>query len=178
MKIAVITGASSGIGRELVFAVDREKDYDEIWVIARRRDRLEALAQELSVPLHILPLDLTREEDWAAYERELEEKKPGLVIMDLVLPRLDGLEVLRRMQDMKLSCRILVLSSFISEKVIDSCSQYGADYFMQKPCDTEAVAAHINSLFAPQENTMLQSYDCRSIAGREAALDAAAALYR
>lgn len=94
--------------------------------------------------------------------------------MDLVLPRLDGLELLRRMQDMKLSCRILVLSSFISEKVIDSCSQYGADYFMQKPCDTDTVAAHINSLFAPQENTLLQSYDCRSIAGREAALDAAA----
>ena len=86
--------------------------------------------------------------------RELEEKRPELVIMDLVLPKLDGLELLRRMQEMKLSTRILVLSSFISEKVIDSCSQYGADYFMQKPCGTEAVAAHINALFAPQESTV------------------------
>ena len=36
MKIAVITGASSGMGREFVYAIDKEFDLDEIWVIARR----------------------------------------------------------------------------------------------------------------------------------------------
>ena len=36
MRIAVITGASAGIGREFVYAVDREMRFDEIWVIARR----------------------------------------------------------------------------------------------------------------------------------------------
>ncbi len=40
MKIAVVTGASSGIGREFVYAVDKE-EIDEIWVIARRKERLE-----------------------------------------------------------------------------------------------------------------------------------------
>ena len=35
MKIAVITGASAGIGREFVYAVDRQYELDEIWVIAR-----------------------------------------------------------------------------------------------------------------------------------------------
>ena len=34
MKIAVITGASSGIGREFVYAVDKQESFDEIWVIA------------------------------------------------------------------------------------------------------------------------------------------------
>lgn len=81
MKTAIITGASSGMGREFVRKTAQRGDVGEIWVIARRRDRLEALAQELSVPLHILPLDLTREEDWAAYERELEEKKPEVTFL-------------------------------------------------------------------------------------------------
>ena len=43
MKIAVITGASSGMGREFVYALDRQQKFDEIWVIARRVERLEAL---------------------------------------------------------------------------------------------------------------------------------------
>ena len=37
MKIAVISGASSGMGREFVYALDRQQKFDEIWVIARRR---------------------------------------------------------------------------------------------------------------------------------------------
>ena len=45
MNIAVITGASAGIGRELVYAVDKDARYDEIWVIARRKERLEELRQ-------------------------------------------------------------------------------------------------------------------------------------
>ena len=43
-RIAVITGASSGMGREFVLALDREEKYDELWVIARRREKLEELA--------------------------------------------------------------------------------------------------------------------------------------
>ena len=39
-KIAVVTGASSGMGRDFVRAVDREFSPQEIWVIARREDRL------------------------------------------------------------------------------------------------------------------------------------------
>ena len=39
MKVAIITGASSGIGEEFVFQIDQAcKDLDEIWVIARSQD--------------------------------------------------------------------------------------------------------------------------------------------
>ena len=60
MKIAVVTGASSGLGREFVRQLALlDKQLDEIWVIARRRDRLEALRAHCRVPLRVLPLDLT-----------------------------------------------------------------------------------------------------------------------
>ena len=65
MRIAVITGASSGMGREFVRQIDKAETLDEIWVIARRRDRLESLAAETNAPLRILPLDLTKEESIA-----------------------------------------------------------------------------------------------------------------
>ena len=62
MKIAVVTGASSGMGRE--FAVQVSKLYrnlDEIWVVARRTERLEELKKKLTVPVRIFDGDLGRD---------------------------------------------------------------------------------------------------------------------
>ena len=47
MKIALVTGASSGLGREFVRQIAEQGKVEEIWAIARRRDRLETLAAEL-----------------------------------------------------------------------------------------------------------------------------------
>ena len=47
-RIAVITGASSGLGEEFARQVCAKYDYDEIWIIARRKEKLEALAAELN----------------------------------------------------------------------------------------------------------------------------------
>ena len=76
MKIAVITGASSGMGREFVLQLSRQKKFDEIWVIARRTDRLEALRDEVDVPIRAISLDLTREESIAEYQKLLAEEQP------------------------------------------------------------------------------------------------------
>ena len=43
-RIAVVTGASSGIGKEFFLSLkDREKELDEIWVVARNEEKLKAL---------------------------------------------------------------------------------------------------------------------------------------
>ncbi len=47
-RIAVITGASSGLGEEFTRQICAKYDYDEIWIIARREEKLTALAGELN----------------------------------------------------------------------------------------------------------------------------------
>lgn len=47
MKIAVITGASSGMGRELAIQISQKESFDEIWVIARREDALQNLKESI-----------------------------------------------------------------------------------------------------------------------------------
>ena len=42
-EIIVVTGASSGIGREFVRQIELKENYDEIWVIALREERLKEL---------------------------------------------------------------------------------------------------------------------------------------
>lgn len=79
MKIALITGASSGLGKEfaLQIAGSREKP-DEIWALARRTERLEELAGICPVPLRPLSLDLTEESSLTALEELLAEKQPEI----------------------------------------------------------------------------------------------------
>ena len=59
MRVAVVTGASAGIGREFVYAIDRQENLDEIWVIARRADRLEELKDKCRTPVRPIVLDLS-----------------------------------------------------------------------------------------------------------------------
>ena len=58
--IAVITGASSGIGREFAFAIDQSMNsIDEIWLVARRKDRLEEVAEKLTHHTKLICGDLS-----------------------------------------------------------------------------------------------------------------------
>ena len=80
MNIAIITGASSGLGTEFVRATaERYRSLEEIWVIARRTDRLQKLAEEMP-KAHIRPLslDLTDRKDLSALRGLLEQEKPSV----------------------------------------------------------------------------------------------------
>lgn len=77
MKIAIVTGASSGMGRETAIQLaDRFGGMSEIWLIARRKERLEKLSEELPVPSRIFALDLTKKEDRDVLSQALKEEKP------------------------------------------------------------------------------------------------------
>lgn len=78
MNIAVITGASAGIGRELVYAVDKDAEYDEIWVIARRKERLEELRGKCRNPIRPIALDLSDLSSIDAYQALLEQEQPEI----------------------------------------------------------------------------------------------------
>ena len=79
MKIAIVTGASSGMGREFVRQLGYfYKNLDEIWVIARRKERLEALVKESRVPLRIFAGDLQKKKVYKELRDALEKEQPDL----------------------------------------------------------------------------------------------------
>lgn len=57
--VAIITGASSGMGKEFARQIDRLNTVDEIWLIARNQQALEDTAAPLSTRTVCIPLDLT-----------------------------------------------------------------------------------------------------------------------
>ena len=75
MKIAVVTGASSGLGREYAKLLDKE-GLDEIWLVARRENLLCNLAGELGTKARIFPVDLTTESALEQIADMLEQEQP------------------------------------------------------------------------------------------------------
>ncbi|MCI8665367.1 MAG: SDR family NAD(P)-dependent oxidoreductase [Dorea sp.] len=79
MKIAVVTGASSGIGKEFVLQISRlYKNLEEIWVMARRTENLEELKKQISIPVRIFDGDMQRDYIFERLEKELERRKANI----------------------------------------------------------------------------------------------------
>ncbi len=79
MRIAVVTGASSGMGRECAIQLaDRFSGLEEIWLVARRLDKLKDLERELPVPVRCFALNLSDETSFSVLEETLQEEKPNV----------------------------------------------------------------------------------------------------
>ena len=93
------------------------------------------------------------------------ELQPDMLLMELVLPKIDGLEVLRRLHSMNYKGHIVVLSGFFNNKVIKDCSNLGVDYFLPKPCETAALITRIRQLVRSESTAYpLVGVDCREFA--------------
>ncbi len=81
MKTAIITGASSGMGYEFALQLDKEERFDEIWVIARRKERLEELCGKLRAPARAIALDLAWPESLEEYKKLLQQSRPQVTAL-------------------------------------------------------------------------------------------------
>ena len=81
MNVAIVTGASSGMGREFVRQLSGFVQVDEIWAVARRKENLEALREEVQVPLRPVCLDLLEEDSFTQMEELLSAEKPNVKLL-------------------------------------------------------------------------------------------------
>lgn len=153
MKIAVITGASSGLGREYAFSVVRNRpEIDELWLIARREDKLCQTAEQISKRVRIFAIDITDSERLCEYTAALKEEKPeiSLLINNAGFGRLGDFDMLSAEDNggmVRLNCEALTVMTalslpFMSEggEIINTCSiaAFAPNTRMAVYCSTKA----------------------------------------
>lgn len=79
----------------------------------------------------------------------IEEKQPDLVILDIIMPHLDGLGVLERLNTMNIEKmpRVIVLSAVGQDKITQKAITLGADYYVVKPFDMDIFTKRIREMF-------------------------------
>ncbi len=112
-KIAVVTGASSGMGRDFVKMIGEREHFDEIWAIARRLDRLQSLSEECDIPIKPISLDLTLDSAFSEYEGMLAEADAEVALLVNCsgygkFGRYDDIEMKDKMGMIDLNCKALV----------------------------------------------------------------------
>ena len=70
----------------------------------------------------------------------------GLIILDVMLPKLDGFEVIRILRNDKINTPVLMLTARTTVKDKVTGLNYGADDYMTKPFDTEELIARVGAL--------------------------------
>jgi len=94
--------------------------------------------------------------------QQLEEtrKVPDVLILDIIMPHLDGLGVLERLREMNLNPapKIIMLTAFGQENITQKAVQLGASYYILKPFDMEILANRIRQLVGNNNVVMPSSY--------------------
>lgn len=118
MKIAVVTGASSGIGTEFVKKLQKCTEFEQIWIIARRKERLLDLELKYGEKIVPIALDLTIADDLNKFECILKEKNPDIRLLINCagfgrFGKYDQIAINDSMKMIDLNCKALVYMSEI-----------------------------------------------------------------
>ncbi|MGW2937789.1 response regulator [Streptomyces sp. NPDC001156] len=77
-----------------------------------------------------------------------EELKPDVVLMDVKMPGMDGIDALRRLRQLDNPARVLIVTSFTEQRTVVPALRAGAAGYVYKDVDPDALAGAIRSVHA------------------------------
>ena len=110
--------------------------------------------QELKTELLKYELfDVTLCYDGVSAIEECDRNTPQVMILDLVMPNVDGIEVLQRLREKGSAVNVIATSLPISDEFVTGALRAGAKYYMTKPLNVNVLKNRIMDLFAEKRQT-------------------------
>ncbi|NBL64227.1 response regulator [Flavobacterium sp. NST-5] len=78
---------------------------------------------------------------------EIFEKKPDILVMDINMPKKDGIDVLREFQEKGYCCKVIILSSYDDVKIIKQVLKLGASGYLSKQSAGESIQEAIETVY-------------------------------
>ncbi len=113
--------------------------------------------QTLSERLLMRDMDSSVAYDGESALKVVHEDEPDVMILDLKMPGIDGIEVLRRVKSTQPQVEVIILTGHGSEADENVCMQLGAFAYLQKPVDVEELSATIKRANKTIREKMMQS---------------------
>ncbi len=88
-----------------------------------------------------------------------EDGKYDLVLLDLIMPKKDGMTVLEELKKRKIQKNIIVETSYNAPNIIRKVSEYGVNYYILKPFELQDLESRILEVFEKQQNKTLNLYN-------------------
>ena len=89
--------------------------------------------------------------------------RPDILVLDLMLPELDGISFLQRLAEQNAMPVVLATSRFINDYVLEASVRYGVAYLVSKPCDIRATAARVRDLATRMKPVVLARPDNKTV---------------
>ncbi|WP_188206114.1 sporulation transcription factor Spo0A [Alkalibacillus aidingensis] len=88
----------------------------------------------------------------------IEEKQPDLLILDIIMPHIDGLAVLEKLRNMSLekTPKVIMLTAFGHESVTKKAVELGATYYMLKPFDLDMLRDQVLNIAGSKQNSTIK----------------------
>lgn len=108
----------------------------------------EDMRDLVAVRLEVAGFDVLQAEDGEVGLKMIREQKPNLVVLDLMIPKLDGFEVCRmvKFDDQLKKIPIVILSAMTQQRDREKAIEYGADAYFIKPFDLGLLITKIKEL--------------------------------
>lgn len=132
--------------------------------IADDNERMLRLLEDIVSDDEELEVIGTAKDGEEAY-RLIKEKQPDVMLLDIVMPKLDGLEVLDKVhqdRSMKKVPSFIMISAIGQERITEDAFEKGADYYIMKPFDNDMVLnriKHVRERKNSQESRKVNAYE-------------------
>jgi len=77
---------------------------------------------------------------------KIKDEEPNVIVLDIIMPHLDGIGVLEKLNDHEFRPKVIVLTAFGQESMTQKAVELGADYYLLKPFDIDVLANRIRQL--------------------------------
>ncbi|NLL01445.1 MAG: sporulation transcription factor Spo0A [Mollicutes bacterium] len=126
-----------------------------VFVVDDNQNVVKAVEEYFSSHVRINVVGKASDGEEALAKLTNQKDNYDLIVMDLIIPKMDGLSVLEELKKKNINKKSIIVTGMNSLEVIKKCAEVGVSYYMLKPFRYEDLESHIISAMTAKDNSLI-----------------------